>query len=248
MSSNAKTLIDAVVPFCPGWNRASGKKNLLALAQKGLDELYSQVDSDSLIWRGTDNQGFPPYLLTTATTYRYDINAGNLSCGALTRTIGSASHTFIAERVRKVFVDVTNTRYDYNKTWIGKPYLYSLNPYSTKQSRLYVCDVTVNSQPAMGDGPPYVEFMEDPGTETTRYFVEIVIRAPRLTAETIPIAASSRFEGALEDFIIGYVQKRESGRNNDMLTGFYNYWCPEFAGEMRAQASSDPDETLTRIC
>jgi hypothetical protein len=38
---SAYSLLDRVVPFCPGWSRSTGTKSLLQLAQEAIDELYN---------------------------------------------------------------------------------------------------------------------------------------------------------------------------------------------------------------
>lgn len=244
---STKGVLDRCLPWCPGWELQSGRKNLLKLAEKALDELYA-FDHDCMIYRGTDNKGYPPYLLTTAGTYRYEIKSANLSCGAITKTINGTAYNLICRKVNKVFVDVTNTRYDYNKTWVGTPYHYALNPYTTKESRIYVCEVKGNSQPGYENTNAYFEFLEDPGTETERYFVEFFIGPPRLLSTSIPMPIPYRYEDAIETFILGKVQALESGRTNDNLQTFYSFWKPEFEQDLQSGANIAVDETPIRYC
>lgn len=242
-----QTIIDSVLPWCPGWEIQTGRKNLLKAAQSGLDEYYA-VDDEHLIYRGTDNKGFPPYLLTTDETYRYNIEAANLSCGAITKTIGGSTVTMTAKKVVGVFVDVTTRRDDIFQTYIGRPYQYSLNPYTTSSTRIFRQDIKVNSDPEFQSGAPYVEFLNNPGTTTEKFFVEFVIGPPVLYSLSIKIPLPRRFEEGLASYIMGYVQKRESGKSNDMLVEFYDYWQPEFHRELRSCASISDDFTPQRRC
>lgn len=242
-----KGVIDRIAPWCPGWARSSGKKNLLKIAEQGLDELFN-FDHEKMVYRGTDNQGFPPYLITTAGTYDYDVSAANLSCGALTKTVSGTTHTFIARFVKKLFVDVTEMTTVYSRTYFGKPYWMKLNPYTTQTTRLFVAEEVVDTEPGYENTVPRVSFKQDPGTHSDRYFIEIVIGPPRLTAETIQMPIPVRFEKAIEEYVIGTVQSRESGRVHDYLTRFEQKWVPEFQRELIGSASTAPDETPPRRC
>ena len=145
---STKGIIDRALPWCPGWERSSGRKNLLTVLQDALDELFA-FDDDSMIYRGTDNQGFPPYLTTVAGTYDYQVTATNLSCGAIVRNIGGTDYSLTARKVNKVFIDTTSVSPAYFDTWIGFPYRTTMNPYclDSTQSRIFIADVKISSQP-----------------------------------------------------------------------------------------------------
>ncbi len=240
-----KAIIDRVVPWCPGWARSSGKKNLLKLAEQGLDELFA-FDHKKMIYRGTDNEGFPPYLYTTSGTYDYAVTAANLSCGAITKTISGTTHTFIARKVNKIFVDITSLATVYSRTYLGRPYQTDMNPYTSQITRLLVADEAVDSDMGYENTDPVVTFKQDPGTHTDRYFIEFFIGPPRLLSESIQMPIPIRFERAIEDFIIGRVQQLESGRDNDCIARWENKWKPEFQEDLIGSASTEPDRTPPR--
>lgn len=243
--SSSSDIIDSVIPFTPGWSRSSGLKNLLKVLEKGLVSLYENIHH---VYRGNDNNGFPPYLLTTAGVYEYDIKAANLSCGELDYTLNGTSFVFTARRVTKVFTDVTSGRNDYNHTWVGQPYLYAISPYATKTERLYVANVTVDSVPGFKGTAPKVIFQEDPGTTTDKYFCEIELGPPSLLSESIELPIPIEFEEALEDFVIGYVQNRESGRESEKFNKFESHWKPKFSNLWGGATNVRPKETLLRTC
>jgi hypothetical protein len=244
---STKGIIDRVIPWCPGWSRSSGKKNLLKIGEQGLQELFA-FDHDKMIWRGTDNDGFPPYLITAAGQFDYDVDSSTLSCGALTRTISGTTHTFVARKVNRIFVDVTQMSTVYSRTYFGKPYSVKLNPYTTQTTRLFVADELVDSDVGYENTAPRVSFKQDPGTFTDRYFIEVFIGPPPLLSENIQMPIPVRFEKAIEEYVIGTVQSRESGRMHDYLQRFEQKWIPEFQGELIGSASTEIDETPIRRC
>jgi hypothetical protein len=244
---STKGIIDRVVPWCPGWARSSGKKNLLKVLEQGLDKLFNW-DDESMIWRGSDNQGFPPYLTPTlAGTYDYDVIAANLSCGAITRDIGGTSYTMVARKVNKVFIDITQADYD-ETAWFGTPYYLNTSPYAISNTRRQFVDYKISSQPAYENTPPRVKFLTDPGATTDTFFIEFFIGCPRLTSESIRIPIPEEFEVDLENYIIGFVQWRESGRPGDNITYFENVTIPKFRAMMSSCANPVPTRTPPNYC
>lgn len=221
---NTRSLIDRIVPWCQGWSRSAGPKNLLKVVQVAVDKLYD-YDGDRYVYRGTDNQGFPPYLKTVAGTYRYDITAANLSCGAITKTIAGATHTLAARKINRVFTASYNGR-----------------------EQIEIIPGTSQVGYENADTPPYFEFMSDPGTYDDMYFVEFVTGAPRLLSESIPIPVPAIYETDIETFVIGYCQWRESGRPNDNITYFESKVIPKFRDMMAGGATIENNETQTRYC
>jgi hypothetical protein len=238
---STKGIIDRALPFCPGWERSTGKKNLLKILEQGLDKLFAW-DHDCMIYRGTDNQGFPPYLTTIAETYDYKIEAANLSCGAITRNIGGTDFTLVARHVNKIFADITSAAYE-ETAWFGEPYYLSVNPYQMSTSRRRFIDYKISSQPAYENTSPTVKFQYDPDSTTDQYFVEFFIGCPRLTAETIRIPIPIDFEQDMETYIIGFVQWRESGRMNDNMQYFEAVTKPNFQTMMSSCANPLPSRT-----
>ena len=241
-------IIDRVLPWCPGWERQSGRKNLLKVLQQGVDMLFN-FDDDTMIYRDTDNKGFPPYLITTAGTYRYSITSSNLSCSSIVRNIGGTDYTLPARKVNRIFIDTSILTPAYFDSWTGQPFRININPYNIgSESRLYIALHQVSSQVANETTAPFVDFQTDPGSHTDKYFCEFYVGAPRLLSESIPIPIPVEFEEDLEDYIIGYVQKRESGRTNDNLEKFKLESVPKYQDYIRTAASTDEPYTPMRIC
>lgn len=242
-------LIDELVPLVPeGYSRSTGNRSLLRLVEQGQDELIN-VDQDNQVWIGTENQGYPPFLITTTGTYRYEITAANLTgVSSITHTINGTAYAVKAKRVKNIFVEMSNI--DYTKKWVGKPYLYTwANPYSTITTRLYVADVPIRSYPARENQPVTVEFVEDPGSSTSKYFVTFIWEPPRLTSETIPLIVPEVYERALEEYVLGRVKQREEGgKMNEYITNFEGYWKDRFREEMRRSASIQSYRTAARPC
>jgi hypothetical protein len=221
---NTRALIDRIVPWCQGWSRSGGPKNLLKVVQIAIDKLYD-YDGDRYVYRGTDNQGYPPYLKTVAGQYRYDITATSLSCGPITKVIGGSTFTLVARKVNRVFT--------------------ALN---TSRELIEIVPGTSQVGYENANTPPYFEFMTDPGTYNDKFFVEFITGAPRLLSESIPVPVPAIYETDIETFVIGYVQWRESGRPNDNVTYFENKVIPKFRDLMASGATIENNETQTRFC
>lgn len=245
---STRGIIDRVLPWCPGWERSSGRKNLLKVLQQGVDKLFNW-DNDIMVYRGTDNQGFPPYLITTAGEYDYSVSSANLSCGAITRNIGGTDFTLVAKRVKKIFIDTSGMTPPYFDVWTGQPYRINVNPYNIgSETRLFIADIGISSQPGYENTAPTVKFQKDPGTHSDKYFIEFLIGAPRLTSENIEIPIPEDFEEDLETYIIGFVQWRESGRKSDNLLSFETESIPNFREYMGSCSSTDQPYTPPRKC
>ncbi|MBU1778005.1 MAG: hypothetical protein KJ899_15375 [Gammaproteobacteria bacterium] len=237
-------LIDRISPWASGWAR-TGTRSILRLIQEGQDEAVD-YDAPSFIWIGTENKGFPPYLTTVAGTYRYDVSAANLtSVSSITKTLGGSSVTVRARRVTKVFVD-PNTDYDSLRTWVGYPYATGFNnPYRSSNDRVGVAEIPIRSYPALENDVAVIEFLEDPGSTTDRYFCEFYYEPPALSSESIPLVIPARFEIALEDYAIGKIQQFENGSWNERLDRFYNGVSnnPSWIDQIRTYMSQGPQNT-----
>lgn len=243
--SNTTQIIDKLVPFCPGWHRNAGHKNLLSVVQDAVDALYEDIP---WVYRGTDNQGYPPYLITVAGTYRYEIIAANLSCGDMTVTIDGTEYLMQAKRVKRVFVDVTRGVIDYNRQWIGRPYLADVSILGTRTTRWLIADVNVESLPGAEGVNPSITFLDDPGATTETYFVDVLVGPPELTSESIPIPIPRNFHNAVIDYVQGYCQERENGQSSNYTIRFMNEHKPRFERHFNTAASSRPKETPVRLC
>jgi hypothetical protein len=242
---SVKTLIDELLPYCPGYNR-SGVRGLLKLIQKAQDELFD-FDGPMMQWVGTDNQGWPTYLKTVAGTYRYDMLAANMSAGSIIMVMNGVTYNVRCRKVLKIFVDSTKT--GYNQVWIGQPYLFSWqNPYSTVSTRINVADIAVNSTQALENTPASVTFQQDPGTQDAMYFVKFLWEPPRLDSEQVPLCIPKIYESALEDYVIGKIQTRQNGKMSERMMTFLNFWVPKFRKEVTTGANLIQHETAPRIC
>jgi len=248
---STKTLINRIVARAgTGWNRSgSSGRSILKLVEQGQDELFEAI-SERLIWRGTDNQGFPPYLYTTVDVYDYEIKAANLSCGALSKTINGTVYACLADKVIRVYVDITSLDYDYNFRWIGEPILYAeLNPYTTQTTRLIIRQIYVEATHRIDENTnPRVMFVDNPGTTTAKYFIDFTWKPTRLTSEGVPLFVPTRFESALEDYAVGKIQEAENGGESPLITRFYNFWMTEYKKTMNQGARSHNSQVIPRLC
>jgi len=234
-----QTLIDRLVPDCSGWGRSTGQRNLLDLIEQGMDEL-TEYDAEQMIYTDPDNEGFPPYLLTKAGTYKYDVTATNLSATALTKEFGGTAYAIRCKKILRVFIDVTNGASDYNKRWMDAPMFYRFrNPYNTATTRIDVAPVPVRIDQPTEDEPAHVEFVEDPGTTTEQNFCEFTWEMPRLVSESIPFPLPKRFEQAMYDYVRGSVIMSQTAKMNDFLNRFEEFWKREFHMQITSGASTD---------
>lgn len=233
-------LIARMIPYAYGWSRP----RILKLIEQGQDELRD-FDHRDMAFIGTDNKGYPPYLITTATTYRYDLNtAANLSCGAPTVTVGGTAYSVRLMKCRRVFVDVSVSDYDVSRKFLGQAYSYGFrNPYGSDPTRINIAEIPVNKQIALENTGAQVEFIEDPGTSTTTYFVDSTYEAPRLSSESIPLVVPSKYERALELYAIGRIQQYSNSRSNDALKEFYQFWKPDYEMLIGSGASAGSNQT-----
>lgn len=245
---SVKTLIDQIAPFAPAGYSRIGANSIAKIIEQGQDELFD-FDAPYMQWRGMGaqaNSGMPPYLTTVAGTMKYEITAANLTgITTITWPLGGTARTVRCRKVLKVFID--STKADYGRRWFGQPYLFSWqNPYSTEYTKLEVIDYPVNSFPALENDVAWVEFLEDPGASTSTYFVLFVWEPPRIDAETTPLCVPSRYEAALEDYAIGVIQTRASGRVSERLRYFREYWVPQFQ-QLVANSIANPQESTVTL-
>lgn len=244
---STKSLVDFCVPFAQQWGR-SGTNSILALLQEGQDELF-RTDAAVAQWFGADNEGFPPYLKTSAGVHEYDITAANLSASALTVGIGGTDYPVRARRVLKVFIDATNGGHGYGHRWLGKPYLWSgINAHSLARTRLMVADVPVQRIEALEGTTAKVRFREDPGATTDKYFCLFTYEPPRLLSTRIPLAVPAFWERALRDYVLGTIETMASGSQSEKLSKWETVWVPQFKGEFAIEGDPADFETSPRWC
>ena len=226
-----KSLISKIVPFASGWSR-TGTNSIQGLIAEALDELFNYDAPYMKFIDPSDNKGFPPYLTTVDGTYKYSINAANLSVSAIQKNIDGTNYDVRCRQVNKVFVDSSNL--GYNLKYVGEPFLYSsLNPYSSSTSRQFFSEIPVDSYPSMGDSTDaYIVFKENPGDTTKKFFVDFLWTYPALTSENIPLPIPQSYEKAIEDYVIGKIQRRSNGKMGEDENRFYTYWIPRFRQEV----------------
>lgn len=241
-----KGLIDKLKPYCSGFERSTGKRNILQLIQDAIDILWN-IDTPYLHYIDpTDNRGWPPFLETVAGTYQYKLTNDNLSVDSLYKTVNGTNYGVRALRPLKVFLD--STTIDYGKRWIGQTYNYAaLNPYTTETSRLFVCDVPVDSGEAIEDESAWVRFRDDPGTTTNKFFALFTWEHPRLNSESIPLIIPRYFYLAIEDYVIGTTQLLAHGKWNDRLERWEKKWMNEWKYQTATGAQSRQSTTRPRM-
>lgn len=246
-------ILDRCEPLCKGWSRNSGQLSLLALLQEGQDELRD-CDAKGLVWRGTENEGWPPYLTTVASTYRYSLSAAILSSvSSITKTINGTVYAVRPTRVRKIFID-TNSNFDFDRHFMGEPYIYSFNnPFRTSDDRVEIAEIPVHIEVALENDLPVIEFPFDPGASTDLFFCEFFWEAPRLTAETIPICVPTKFYPALVDYVVGRVSQMDNGRSNERIEHFFNGydrgsdWVPSWKEQFQEYMDSVAQESSGQV-
>lgn len=245
---SVKLILDRVHPVCTGWDR-TGTRSLIKFIEEGQDELWSSLHYTNIFIDPT-NEGFPPYLLTTAGTYTYDITGTNLSCGTLTQTIGGAAYTVRCKRVIRVFRDTTTgVDYDYTRRYQGRNEQYiAVNPFTTAVSRLRATVEPVDSQPALENTSATVTFKDNPGTTTDVFFIEFEWEPMRLVSESIPLCVPLMFERALEDYVVGRVQSLAVGTDSELLNKFETYWKPRFKKEINMTSRAQDSTVQVRYC
>jgi hypothetical protein len=206
-------------------------------------------DDESMIFRPGNiggNKGFPPYLLTTATVFKYAIDTTTISSAAISHASLSNTVSLTARKVKQILVDVTNVSYIDDQFYgerIIESFMNPYSPYGVPSDRMTFAEVKVSKTNAMiansGDYiRPTITFQADPGSSTEKYFIYFYVGAPRLTTAATEIPLPIRFSTAMEDYIRGRVQELESGNPSNMTKKFYDYWIPEFHAHMRGGATT----------
>ena len=242
-----KTLIDRIVPYAKNWSR-TGTNSIQQLVSEARDELFEYDAPYMNFIDPADNKGYPPYLLTTNEVYKYEISAANLSIASMVKTFNGTDYAVTCRRVERVFIDVTRDNV-YDQSWVGRPALsHFFNPYTQQTTRLYVADIAVESYPALEDGTnAYIVFKENPGTTTTRYFVQFIWQPPPLVSEAIPLCIPKEYEKAIEDYVIGKIKRRANGKMSEDEQRFYTYWLPRFRQQVLTSGAQSNDRTTIPI-
>ncbi len=226
---SVKYLVDDIEEKCPGW----GAAKILRKLNEWQNYVYSQPSLHTVYIDPAT--GFPPYITTTAGTFKYDVPN-------VTKNIGGTDYSLRIYKVSRVFVDITSYD-DYDIPYLGEPFeFYGANPYSTKTEKLYFAQVPVESSLALENTAASITFKSDPGTTTDDFFVEGVIEPLQLTSQSLPLTLPKRFERALFDAVVGETQDQAYGQDS-RLTRFHEYWLPLIWGELNSGAKATSPHT-----
>jgi len=195
------------------------------------------TDCAQTIWFNNSDPTFPfPILKTVAGQLSYNIDSTTLvdSTGAaLTPSIGG--YNVKIRRVRHVFIMVSDlTSSNYDKKFYGEQFsVVGLNQYWSQ--RLYRVDyfkVPCDIREASGlKTSPQVTFFEDPGTHSDKYLIELFCNPVPLTTPDIPLSLDGdRWEMALIDGVVGYIEDVENGKS-ERLDKFNTIHKREFMNE-----------------
>jgi hypothetical protein len=246
---SVKGIIDRVMPRLGSeWNRSGTKKSVLKLVEQAQDEII-KFTPDRRIWRGTDNHGLPPFLLTTEGQEQYSINGTTLSSGAPQITIGGRVYPVQLDYVRRIWIDHTHLGYYAEWLFTDDPFFY-LNidhPFLGKR-KLYGIQVTVDSQPSLEKTDPTVNFFHNPKTTTREFFIECTYKAPRLLSESIPLIVPEDTEIYIEDFCVGRAQESDGGNPSGLTTKFYNFCEKRFQQKQQTGTKPKSSKTPIRYC
>jgi hypothetical protein len=216
-------IVDRIMPLVSsGWSR-TGDLSVLHLIQEAQDELLLQCNSELSAWIGSENKGFPPYLTTVAGTYKYTIEAANLTgVSTITATINGTAYTVRPKLVQRVFID-TIQNFDFMRKFVGEAYMHGYNnPFRTSEERVEFANIPVDSTPALEGNYPTITFKEDPGDSDDLFFVAFTVEAPRLTSEAVPVVVPVEFYPALIDYVLGRITEMDNGKSSDRLNRFYS--------------------------
>ena len=238
------SLVARIQPFAKT-RPVVGNGSILELIQRAQTQLFSS-NPLGLRFVPSDNKGFPFYLKTSNNNYKYLINSTNLA-SALTVTIGSTDYAVRANKILRVFVDVTTT--NYSGYMLGDPYEYRFGtPSSVPTERIWVTDVPIKRFNGNELTAPSIQFFDNPGDSTAKYFVEFTYLPPQLTAITIPLMVPEEFEDALFDYAIGDIRFLENGVRNEFQDRFENKWKPEFIKDADSGIQYVDTQTVIREC
>ncbi len=200
-------------------------------------------DCDQHIFYNGSDEAFPwPFLSTTATQLKYNINDSallNSDGDALPITLHGSSVT--CRKISKIFVAVTTVGSgEYERKFYGEAFTpVGFNEYySRKLSTVRFFEVPVTIRNQVDAETPYLIFNEDPGTHTDRYYAEIYVNPIELTSVNISMSLDSdEWEDALIDGVVGRAEYSKNGRS-EKYEKFQRYWQKKYINSM-----SETDKT-----
>jgi len=219
------------------------RPQMLSYIDRAHKALWNTDCAQTLFFNRSDNT-FPfPVLKTTAGTLSYDITATNLldSQGnqlsmSITDKNGYA-RAIECRKIKNVFVMVNSTSislYNYGERII----VAGINPYwmqNTASMMFYKVPGELYDRTATRNA--FFQFNNDPGTQTSLYYLEFYYAAWDLLSESTPLCIDTdMWYEAIKDGVRGILEDVDSGRT-EMMDRFLGPWRKKF---MRAM--NDPIE------
>lgn len=229
---------EIITSIIDGYAPQAGRARVLDLLDKVQKNIFGG-NAVQNIFLNFDDPDFPiPVLSTTANNLDYDITAANLvdsEQNAITLTVGGRA--VVARRIKRVFIQASSIgSTNYNKTFYGERFDWAgLNDFwSQRLSRIQFFEVPVILFHRSGLRNAHVTFVEDPGTENNKYFVEFYYGPVELTSETVPLSIDGdTFYKELVDGVVGLIEDSDFGRS-DRWTTFTQVHKPKIIGSLNA--------------
>lgn len=206
-----------------------------------------QNDCAQTTYCNSSDVDFPiPILSTTTGVLNYAVLANLVdSAGvAVTPTIGG--YAVVPRRVKRVFIKksvlsvgaYTNMFYGESFDWAGLNPSWGRSLYHTTFYEVPTILTDRNNLTDSGVDGAYVQFVEDPGTYSDRYYCEFYYDPVPLTSTSIPLSLNaSLWEDALIDGVVGYAEDADSGKS-ERLDRFRSFWVKKFIRRMDANLSA----------
>lgn len=218
----------------PGFSRTK----ILKYLDWAQNEIFGECAQTIFLNKSDDT--FPlPILSTTDGTLNYVPSASNLvdsDGNAVSLTWNG--YTVEITRIRRVFHQVTSkmVAYDKNKVFTGKDFIWSMvNPYYSYYTKTYQEEPGIPEGRSEAGGANFT-FLQNPGTHTDKFYIEMYFAPPELTAESINMSIDTdKFAQAFFTACQGYAERSRNGRS-DLLDGparvgsFRKYWIPRMRG------------------
>jgi hypothetical protein len=178
--------------------------------------------------RFRNDDGWEPYLITTAASKKYELIAANLVDAVLTKTINGVDYPIRLSRCVKVFTVDSKVNY---------------NDYGVEY------EVPVSSTPALEGTEGFIVFREQPAASSDKYICRCLWEPPSLESESIPLAVPFEFEEAIMMKVIGDIQGFANGNlDNSFLGAWENIWKPKWLSYSTGGAQLTLQYTPTRRC
>lgn len=230
--------------YAPDWSRSK----ILGYLDRGQKRMFNQDTPQSIFFNSSDDTFPIPILSTTAGTLEYAVSAANLvdSDGAAV-TLTKNGYAITPRRVRSVFIQVSvSNQSDYDNLFYGDRFEWAgLNDnWSKKLYRVSFYKVPIIARDRSENEACKVQFVEDPGTEASKYYVEFYYGAISLSAETVPLTIDGdRWCDALIDYVVGQIEMSHYGKS-ERMDRFERYWMKRFRSSQNAGVEERKPSTM----